>query len=100
MRKTSAAEVVSAHFIPRVSPGLSSPSGRMNSEQRVGLITTATNSEELRVMISVSGKNAMNSPTIPGQKAKGANAATVVVVAAITGIATSPVASFAASFLS
>ena len=42
----------------------------------------------------------MNSPTMPGQNANGVNAASVVAVAAITGIATSPVASFAASFLS
>ena len=39
----------------------------------------------------------MNSPTMPGQKASGANAARVVAVAAVTGIATSPVASLAAS---
>ena len=42
----------------------------------------------------------MNSPIRPGQKAIGANAARVVAVAAITGMATSAVASFAASFRS
>ena len=40
----------------------------------------------------------MNSPTIPGQKVSGAKAASVVAVAATIGIATSPVAFFAASF--
>jgi hypothetical protein len=38
----------------------------------------------------------MNSPTSPGQKSSGAKAARVVAVAAMTGIATSPVAFFAA----
>ena len=42
----------------------------------------------------------MNSPTIPGQNSRGANAANVVSVAAITGMATSPVAFRAAIFLS
>ncbi len=42
----------------------------------------------------------MNSPTMPGQNIIGANATSVVAVAAITGAATSPVASFAACFLS
>ena len=42
----------------------------------------------------------MNSPMIPGQNAIGAKAARVVAVAAITGIATSAVASLAADFLS
>jgi hypothetical protein len=90
----------SAHFISRVSPGPFSPSGRMNSEQSVGLMTRPTNSEELRVMIRVRGRYPMNSPTIPGQNISGVNAARVVAVAAMTGTATSPVASLAASFVS
>ena len=42
----------------------------------------------------------MNSPEMPGQNSRGANAARVVSVAAITGPATSPVAFFAASLRS
>jgi hypothetical protein len=42
----------------------------------------------------------MNSPVIPGQKAIGAKAARVVAVAAITGMATSAVASLLAVFRS
>ena len=67
------------------------------SEQSTGLITNATKSEELSVMMSVSGRNFMNSPMRPGQKAMGANAARVVAVDAMIGAATSPVPSFAAT---
>ena len=50
--------------------------------------------------ISVMGRYFMNSPAMPGQKSKGANAASVVAVAATTGPATSPVAFLEAVFLS
>ncbi len=99
-RNVSPAAPSKAHFISRVSPGPFSLSGRSHSEQSVGLITNPTNRDELSVMISVVGKKAMNSPTMPGQKSIGAKAASVVAVAAMTGTATSPVASFAASFFS
>ncbi len=65
-------------------------------DANAGRITSATNSEELSVMISVSGRNFMNSPTMPGQNAIGRNAASVVAVDAMIGTATSPVAYFAA----
>ena len=57
---------------------------------RTGLITKATNNDEPSVMIKVMGKNFMNSPIIPGQKARGKKAANVVAVEEIIGIATSP----------
>ena len=50
------AAISAAHFISRVRPGPFSPSGRINSEQRVGLMTSATTSDELSVMIRVSGR--------------------------------------------
>ena len=61
-----------------------------------GLITRATNSEDERTVINVNGKYFMNSPKRPGQNAKGKNAAKVVAVEAIIGIATSPAPNFAA----
>ena len=51
-------------------------------------------------MIRVSGRYFMNSPMMPGQNAIGAKAASVVAVAAMTGIATSAVPSLAAFFRS
>ena len=60
-------------------------------------MTRATNSDELRVMISVSGRYFMNSPTMPGQNASGTKAARVVAVDAMIGVDTSPVANRAAS---
>ncbi len=62
----------------------------------VGRITSATNSDELSVMIRVNGRYFMNSPMIPGQNVMGKNAASVVAVDAMMGTATSPVAYFAA----
>ena len=55
-RNARTAAPASAHFISRVRPGPFSPSGRMNSEQSVGLITSPTNSEQLSVIISVLGR--------------------------------------------
>ncbi len=49
----------------------------------------ATNSEALKVMISVLGRNPMNCPMMPGQNISGAKAAQVVSVEVITGQATS-----------
>ena len=66
-----------------------------NFEASVGRITSATNNDDVSVMINVSGKNFINSPTIPGQNAMGANAPRVVAVDAMIGIATSAVAYFA-----
>ena len=52
----------------------------------------ATKSDELSTIISVIGKYFINSPMIPDQKANGKNAARVVAVEAIIGIAISPTA--------
>ncbi len=62
-----------------------------------GLITRATNNEELKVTMSVMGKYFINAPNKPGQNAKGKKAAKVVAVEAITGKATSPTPIFVAS---
>ena len=68
----------------------------MNTAVKTGLITRATNSEELSTIISVIGKYFMNSPIMPGQIARGRKAAKVVAVDAIMGRATSPTPNFAA----
>ena len=64
---------------------------------RAGLITKATNREEVSVMIRVMGRYFMNSPMIPGQAIIGKKAASVVTVDPITGHATSDAAFMAAS---
>ena len=79
-----------------LSGGAGSSSSRRNIAHSVGMITSATNSELESVTMSVHGMNFMNSPTWPGQKRSGAKAASVVAVATMTGMATSPVAFFAA----
>jgi len=68
----------------------------INLEVKTGLITSATNKEEVSTIIKVMGRYFKNSPTIPGQKSKGTKAAKVVAVEAIIGKATSPVPYFAA----
>ena len=60
-------------------------------------LARATKSDDPRVIIRVIGKNFMNSPIIPGQNTIGRNAARVVDVDAITGMATSPTPFFVAS---
>ena len=77
---------------PRAAPSVSS-----SRDASVGRMINATNSEELSVMIRVSGRNLMNSPISPGQKASGTNAARVVAVEAMIGVETSPVAKRAAA---
>ena len=62
---------------------------RIRVEHRTGLINIATNNDEERVIISVFGKNLMNSPAIPGMKIKGKKAAMVVMVEVVTGTAIS-----------
>ena len=74
----------------------SSPT-RMNTEVKTGLMTSATNNDELKTTMSVMGKYFMNSPIKPGQMASGMNAASVVAVEAMMGQATSPTPSFAAA---
>jgi len=64
---------------------------------KTGLITKATKSDEDKTIIKVMGKYFINSPMIPGQKAKGIKATKVVAVEAIIGHATSPTAYLAAS---
>ena len=59
-------------------------------------MTKATNKEEDNTVISVNGRYFINSPKSPGQNASGKNAASVVAVEAMIGIATSPAPSFAA----
>ena len=77
-------------------PRRGSSSSVMYIEHSVGMIVSATNSDDASVMISVLGRKPMNSPTIPGQNISGAKAANVVAVEPITGSATSAVAFFAA----
>ena len=60
-------------------------------------MTSATNREDPRTMMSVMGKYFMNSPMSPGQKARGVKAARVVPVEAMMGHATSPTPYLAAS---
>ncbi len=69
----------------------------INKEVKTGLITNATNKDELNTMMSVIGRYFIKLPMIPGQKASGINAARVVAVEAIIGQATSPAPCFAAS---
>ncbi len=66
---------------------------------KTGLITRATNSDDISVTITVMGMYDIKSPVIPGQKSNGKKAATVVNVEDATGHATSAVAFFAASIL-
>ena len=54
-------------------------------EPSVGTNTRAISSEDASTAISVIGRYFMNSPIIPGQKARGTNAASVVQVEAIIG---------------
>src|SRR6056297_2259662 len=69
----------------------------IKAEVNTGLITSATNREEVNTTISVIGKYCIKLPTRPGQKAKGKNAASVVAVDTIMGTATSPAPYLAAS---
>ncbi len=61
------------------------------------MITRAMKSEEVKTIINVIGMYDINSPIILRQKSSGTKAASVVAVDEIIGIATSPVACFAAS---
>ena len=61
-----------------------------------GIITRATNSEEVSTTIKVIGRIFINSPTMPFQKTRGKNAASVVAVDAMMGTAISPTAYLAA----
>ena len=67
------------------------------SVNNTGIITRATNSDDARTIIKVSGMYDINSPIILFQKSRGKKAARVVAVDDIIGIATSPVACLAAS---
>ena len=51
-----------------------SSSTRINIAISTGLITKATNKEEPNTIINVIGKYCINSPIIPGHKAKGTKA--------------------------
>ena len=68
----------------------------MNDDEKTGIITSATNNDDVNTIISVIGRNFMNSPTISFQNARGRNAASVVAVDTIMGTAISPTACFAA----
>ena len=61
----------------------------MNFAANTGLSTNATKSDDERTMISVTGRYLMKLPTIPGQNISGKNAASVVAVDEIMGIAIS-----------
>ena len=69
----------------------------INVEHKTGFIKTATKSDDERVTMSVFGRKLMNSPAIPGINIKGKNAATVVIVEVVTGMAISFVPRTAAS---
>ena len=69
----------------------------IKTANKTGVITKATNKEEPKTIISVIGKYCINSPIIPGHKARGTKAANVVAVEAIIGQATSPTPFFVAS---
>ena len=56
----------------------------------MGLITKAMKRDEDKTMMRVIGRYFMNSPMMPGQIARGRNAASVVAVDAMMGQATSP----------
>ena len=87
-------------MIPRLTLGmlsfLSGPS-LIKVAENTGMMTSATNSEDVRTMISVIGRFFINSPVIPPQKARGRKAASVVAVEVIIGKAISPTALFADS---
>ena len=68
----------------------------INLAAKDGFITNATNRDDDRTTIKVYGRNFINSPIIPGQRANGMNAARVVAVEVIIGIATSAAPNFAA----
>ena len=85
-----------AHLCTLELSNLSSIPTFMNTAVRAGLITKATNNEEPKTTINVIGRNFINSPIIPGQKANGIKAANVVAVEEIMGQATSPTPSLAA----
>ena len=69
---------------------ISASSTRMYRLVNMGLMTKAMNSEEDKTMMRVIGRYFINSPMMPGQMAKGRNAANVVAVEAMMGQATSP----------
>ena len=69
----------------------------IQSAASTGLTNRATNKEEESTIISVIGRNFMNSPIKSFQKSSGTNAATVVAVEAIIAVATSPTPSLDAS---
>ena len=69
----------------------------MKLAENTGIITRATNSDELSTMIRVIGSAFMNSPVMPPQNARGRNALSVVAVEVIIGNAISPTANLAAS---
>ena len=69
-------------------------------EHSVGTIVNATMSDAVNVITNVMGRKPMKSPIWPGQNSSGRNAASVVAVEEMTGIATSPVAFFTANFRS
>ena len=69
----------------------------INVEHKTGFIITATKREDESVTMSVFGRKPMNSPAIPGININGKNAATVVIVEVVTGMAISFVPKIAAS---
>ena len=63
---------------------------------KTGLITKATNKDEVNVTISPRGIKLINFPVKPGQKTSGAKAAIVVAVEVIIGREISPIPSLVA----
>ena len=81
----------------RRSGSVASFSGRRKSLTRTGTISRATTRDEVNTTIRVMGRCFMNSPMISFQNTNGKNAARVVAVEAIMGMAISPTARQAAS---
>ena len=90
-------EVISINDLKKRLFDVFSFSTFIKTANKTGLMTKATKREEPKTIINVMGKYCINSPIIPGHKAKGTNAASVVAVEAIMGQATSPTPFFVAS---
>ena len=58
---------------------------RVITPPRTGMKTKAIASDAVSAIITVIGRNFINSPTIPGQNSNGVNTASVVTVEAVTG---------------
>ena len=74
--------------------------GRRNQYASTGTIVSATSSDAVIAIVTVSANGRKSSPVMSPTKAIGRNTATVVIVEAVTAIATSRTALMIAAFLS